>query len=172
MLENNRIRGSKPLLPIMLLIDEGDKKKSSLFSQSGAKVSNDSGTHDPGPDADWSHEEVNSSQMAITTDGKVEASCDGHGSAETFVHTLSIHLDGNVSGMSFDANGHMEAYGGASMVQPGVTAGIFFQITPDAGESYGDLVQIDFNWMGDLSTSVGTGGISPVAGAAMPSPSL
>ena len=131
---------------------------SNLFSQSGALVSNSSGTDDPGADADWDHGEVNSSQVAVTPDKFVEAYGNGHGSAGTSSNELSIHVEGNVSGMSDDVNGHMESYGGASMVQPGWTAGIFFQITPEAGESVGDLVRIDLEWMGDLVTSEGTSG--------------
>jgi hypothetical protein len=131
---------------------------SSLFSQSGALVSNGSGTVDPGADSDWSHTEVNSSQSATTPDGQVEASGNGFGSAETYDNQLSIHVDSRVEGWSDDTFGHMESYGGASMVQPGETAGIFFKITPGVGENIGDPVRIDFSWMGDLGTSDGTWG--------------
>jgi hypothetical protein len=132
---------------------------SSLFSQSGALVSNGSGTVDPGPNTDWSHTEVNSDQWAVIEDQHVEASGYGSGMADTTIdNQLSIHVDSYVEGWSDDTFGHMESYGGASMVQPGETTGIFFQITPGAGENIGDPVRIDFSWMGDLGTSEGTWG--------------
>jgi len=135
---------------------------SSLFSQSGALVYNVGGSEsdDPGADTSWDHEEVNSSQYASYDDGnyQVEASGNGFGSAETYDNQLSIRVEGSVDGMSNDGNGHMESYGGASMVQPGETAGIFFEITPGVGENIGDPVRIDFSWMRDLGTSEGTWG--------------
>ncbi len=129
---------------------------SSLFSQSGAMVSNGSGTDDPGPDSSWSHEYVESSQEAVTPDGAVNA--DGWGTGEVMLENqnLSVYVDGSVAGMSYDTLGHMESYGGASTVQAGVTTGIYFQLDPEAGENIGDPVRIDFYWMGDLGTSTGT----------------
>ncbi len=131
--------------------------ESGLFSQSGAMVSNGSGTDDPGPDSSWSHEYVESFQDAETPDQVVYADGAGSGTAELNDQSLYISVDGSVDAMTlFGISGHMESYGGASTVQAGVTTGIYFQLDPEAGENIGDPVRIDFDWTGELSTSLGT----------------
>ncbi len=130
--------------------------ESGLFSQSGAMVSNASGTDDPGPYASWDPVYVESHQEAQTPDQAVNAYGGGSGEVMLDDQHLHIHVEGSVGGMSFDPLGHMDSYGGASTVQPGATTGIYFRLAPEAGENIGDPVRIDFYWMGDLGASTGT----------------
>ena len=131
---------------------------SSLFSQSGAMVSNTSETVDPGPVSDWSHEEVNSSQEAETQDGNINAYGSGFGVVEMYNSgcELQVTMEGNANGNSTDSDGHLEGYGGTSTVQSGVTTGIYFELVAGPNEQIGDPVQIDFQWTGDAEASDGT----------------
>jgi len=128
-----------------------------LFSKSDAEVSNGSETDDPGLSSMWNSYEVESKRDATISNGDISAYGDGHGIVGSSKNTLSIYMEDNVSGMSNDANGHIEAYGSVSTIEY-TTPGIFFQITPEDGENNGDPVQITLTWRGDLTTSEGTWG--------------
>jgi len=110
-----------------------------LWGQWGAWVSNGLNRDPSSGSTLWEGASVTDPDVSAT--GSVDGGYSPSGS--TSGSTVNVWVSSEVSGYSDTANGGGEAYASSGTVAPGVTTGIFFQITDGVT---GSPVQVSYSW--------------------------
>jgi len=110
-------------------------------------------------DIDSGVDDVNSQATASVSDPNLEASGSGHGSYWSGANEIVISIVAFAEGWSEDSTGDLTGHGDSNTVNPGVTNGVFYEISPGTGENVGDPLYVNYTWMADVQVYADDGSV-------------